>query len=103
MDGGEDGVVWYLFDFSSVEVFGINVILGVIFVNKLFDEVRNNWKWRSVEFNECDFGLWRVRWNINVKIVLFNIWVDSGKFGFKVGYVWVEVGIDFVCFGCLIF
>lgn len=44
VDGGEDGVVWYLFDFSSVEVFGINVILGVIFVNKLFDEVRNNWK-----------------------------------------------------------
>lgn len=99
-DGGEDGVVRYSFDFSSVEVFGINATSGVIFVNKSLDEVRNNRKRRSVELNERDFGSRRARRNTNVKIVSLNIRADSGKPGSKVGHVRAEVGIDFACPGC---
>lgn len=42
-DDGEDGCLCYFFDFVSLDVFVINEIIGIIFVNKLFSEVNNKW------------------------------------------------------------
>lgn len=104
-DEGEDGVVCYLFEFSSLDVFVINEIFGVIFVNKLFEEVDSlRCRWRSVDLvDEELIGLcWRVKREVGVIMVMLCVRVDSGKVKLKVGLVWVDIGIDFVCFGCLI-
>lgn len=101
-DGGEDGIVFYSFEFSSSDVFAINKTTGTIFVNKSLEEVssarRNR---RSIESTDEE-SIWsrRVRRESDVTTVTLRIRADSGKAKSNVGLVWVEVGIDFACPGC---
>lgn len=100
-DGGEDGVVRYSLEYSSVNVFGINSTSGIIFVNRSLEEASNKRKRRSVEENkEQDLVLRRVRRETGVTTVTLRIRADSGKPNSKVAKVWAEVEIDFACTGC---
>ena len=101
-DGGEDGIVFYSFEFSSLDVFAINRTTGTIFVNKSLEGVssarRNR---RSIESTDEE-SIWsrRVRRETDVTTVTLRIRADSGKAKSNVGLVWVAVGIDFACTGC---
>lgn len=100
-DGGEDGVVRYSVEHSSVNVFGINSTSGIIFVNRSLEEASNKRKRRSVEENkEQDLVLRRVRRETGVTTVTLYIRADSGKPNSKVAKVWAKVEIDFACAEC---
>ena len=98
-DGGEDGIVRYSLEFSSMDVFEINKTSGVIFVNRSLEEVASSKRSRrSVEVDEEHFRPRRVRRETDR--VTLRIRADSGKPESKVGKVWAEVEIDFACPGC---
>lgn len=100
-DGGEDGVVRYWLEFSSVNVFDINSTSGIIFVNRSLEEVSNQKRnRRSVEENEEHPASRRVRREADVTTVTLHLRVDSGKPNSKTGKGWAEVSIDFACAGC---
>ena len=100
VDGGEDGVVRYSIEFSTLEVFGINATSGIIFVNRSLEEVSSKRSRRSVEVNEEHSRSRRVRRDSDVTTVTLRIQADSGKPKSKVGKVRAEVAIDFACPGC---
>ena len=97
-DEGEDGVVRYSFEFSSLNVFAINGTSGVIFVNKALEELnsaRRSRKSIDLADEESIRSLRRARRETDLTTVTLHVRAYSGKAKSRASFVWVEVGIDF--------